>query len=893
MDKEEARFRQQFQAFPSSFNLEIKELKSAKTIERYKKKLEMKISSDEFESTTERVRIYNLLSFLCWSANERDDAYSYSMKALELDRENIVSLFNKLWMRRENGHLSEGNKELSKLSKSKHNLILIGNAEIAYCYSVFGPSYILRSKDMLEEVVRDMGEQDIDPITLALWKFDLGIIYRQLCNSGNMPRQGWENWDEEECIKRGTELLSEAACSDSPARWRGKCWASLADLLHRFPKGVSLNKYQTKDLFHPKAKDISVESLLDLAMQTCGEDSDVLKIYKAEEVLRKSLSIRNTSSAHHHLALVLKHRLKDKLFAKRGYDNKTSDRYDPVGNNNRHKTCLANVIQDAKGRNVSSWSSHRHDHSKQEFSHTKTRKTALRNDKSVSATSKREKNIKYSNVKADSTLQHTCTKQATRSLARGRGAESSNVHSWSSARHDRSKQEFSQTRTTVVRNEKSGSATSEMETSIKYSTRQIDSTLQHTSTQQAARLLAKGLDRVFSIPEDEKENVQEILHHLKEATKLGNAWASLEMCIVLRQIKKFGEARDAFLMTLKMEDSITAILEVSCYNNIGACCRDIAEQETDKKKREKWETDAVLYWRKALEKIASKEGKMLHFPKEEWMSYPVLKDMFQHRELDVEMLKALADLDEILERPAETRSFIQEIRKLGGDEASDLTIISCEIKTLLKEHRYDDAAQLLEKREKEGIVISRNFRLMVYLECAFYLVIIGKTEKACSRFQQAFHLNSIAKSKFDIFFLYDEDTETDKTIVLAEKLEEYLAGNFGLKITRNSQNVDAGKQRWDIQTEQMESSKHIVLIMDANEIPRGDLEYFIGIVQGISMTGISIPRIILVDGCTCPLQLTIFPTMHFECTQRNSKDEFIQWIRDFIFQLLLVDENED
>ncbi|KAL3881198.1 hypothetical protein ACJMK2_027655 [Sinanodonta woodiana] len=894
MDKEEAQFRQQFQAFPSSFNLEIKELKNAKTIERHKKKLEMKISSDEFESTTERVRIYNLLSFLCWRANERDDAYSYNMKALELDKENIVSLFNKLWMRREDGHLSEGNKELSKLSKSKPNLILIGNAEIAYCYSVFGPSYILRSKDMFEDVVRDMGEQDIDPITLALWKLDLGIIYRQLCNSGNMPRQGWENWDEEECSKRGTELLYEVACSDSPARWRGKCWASLADLLHRYPKGVSLNKYQTKDLFPQKAKDISVESLLDLAMQTCGEDSDVLKIYKAEEVLRKSLSIRNTSSAHHHLALVLKQRLKYKLFAKRGYDNKTSDRYDPVGTNIRHKTCLANVSQDAKGRNVSSWSSHRHDHRKQEFSNTKTRKTAVRNEKFVSATSKMLKNIEYSNVQADSTLQHACTKQATRSFAKDRGTESSNVHSRSSARHDRNKQEFSQTRTTVVGNEKSGSTTSEKETIIKYLSRQIDRTLQHTSTQQATRLRAKGLDRVFTIPEDEKENVQEILHHLNEAIELGNASASLDKGIVLRQIKKFEEAREAFLMTLKMEDSITAILVVSCYENIGACCRDIAEHETDEEKRGKWEADAVIYWRKALDIISSKEGNTLNFLKEELMSYPSLKDLFQHRELDVAMLKALADLGEILERPAETRSFLQEIRRLGGDEADDPTIISCEIKTLLKENRYEDAAQLLDKTETEGIEIGRNFRLRVYLECAFYLVNIGKRENACDRFKQAFHVNSIANSKFHIFLLYDEGTKAEKNIAdLAEKLDEFLSGNFGLRITRNSQNVKPGKQTWKTQTEQMESSKHIVLIINTNEIPPGEFEHFIGITQEISKTEKSILNIILVDECTCPLQLTNFPRKHFESKQLSSKDDFIHWTRDFIFHLLRVDENEN
>ncbi|KAL3881189.1 hypothetical protein ACJMK2_027646 [Sinanodonta woodiana] len=817
MDKEEDRFRQKFQKFPSSFNLKIKELKSSKEMELHKKKLEDKISCNEFESTTERVRIYNLLSFLCWSENERDEAYSYNMKALELDKENIVSLFNKVWMRREDGHLSEGNKELNKLSKSKDSLILIGNAEIAYCYSVFGPSYFLKSKYMLEDVVRDTCKQDIDPFTLTLWKLDLGIIYRKLCNFGNMPRQGWGKRDDEECIQRGAELLYEVACSNFSARWKGKCWASLAELLFTASKDVCLNKYQTELFPHP-VNDIGVEGLLDLAMKTCDEDSHVLKICgkyykyikkldKAEEVLRRSLSIRKTAYAHHHLALVLKQKLKDKLFAKRGYKNETKFTYDPGSKCLYHKTFLGNVVQ---------------------------------------------------------------------------GAESSNVSSWSPHRHDNSKQECSQTITTVVRNEKSGSANSERERSIEYSTRQ------------ATRSRTKGMDRVFSIPEDEEEHVQEIMRHLNEAIALDNGWASLEKGVILRQIKKFKEARDVFLMTLKMEDSITAILEVSCYENLGANCRDAAEQEADKGTRTEWETDAVIYWRKALEKISSIEGKMIAFPKEEWKSYPVLRDMFQHRELDVEMLKALVDLGEILERPSETRSFIQGIRKIDGDEANDPTLISCEIKTLLKENRYDDAAQLLEKSETKGIVISRNFRLRVYLKCAFYLVTVGKTKKAGERFQRAFHLSSLAKSKFDIFFLYDEDTEADKTIaVLAEKLEEFLCGNFGLRIARNSQNVEPGKQRWAEQAQQMESSKHIVLIMDTKEEPRGDFQYFIGIAQGISRNNKSILNIILIDECTCPLQLTIFPRIHFESTQLNSKGNFIKWIFDFMFLLLRIDDNED
>ncbi|KAL3881195.1 hypothetical protein ACJMK2_027652 [Sinanodonta woodiana] len=807
MDKEEVRFQQKFKLFPSSFNLEIKDLKSSKKIELYKRKVEQNISSNEYESNTERIRMYNLLSFLYWSVNERDDAYSYNSKALDLDKENMVSLFNKLWMRREEGHLTEANEEFKRLAESNHNLLLIGKAEIAYCYPIFGPSYLLKSKDMLEEVVRSLNDKDFHSETIFLLKLDLGIIYRKLCNFGNMPRQGWEGRDEEECIKRGAELLYEVACSNSPARWRGRCWASLAELLHGTSQGVRLIKYSKEELFPKAINEKNTESLLDLAMETCVEDSHILKISgklykylrkldKAEEVLRKSLTKEKTSYAHHHLALVLKQKLKNKLFENKRASNGNNGRYDRIRTCIRHKTFLANdVSQDANGTNVPSQSSSREiDDSSQELPTTHIKSTVSTDEKSMSAT--------------------------------------------------------------VEPNE-----------SFTSSTREAESHSQSTNTKKTTRAFAKGFDRVFSIPEDEDKTVEEILYHLDQAIEFGNGWASLDKGIILRQVKKYKEARDVFLMTFKLEGSISAILEVSCYENLGACCRDIAEQEADLEQRRLFEIDAVIYWRKALENIASKEGKTLNFPKEEWMSYPVLKDMFEHRQPDQAMLKELANLGEILERPTETRSFFQEIRKLGGDEANNPTIISGEIKTLLKEYRYDDAAQMLEQSEKEGIEISRNFRMKVYLECAFYLVTIGKTENASERCQQAFHVNSITESKFDIFFLYDEDTGADKNIVLAEKLEQYLSENFGLRIARNSQNVKPGKQRWDIQTEQMESSKHIKNTFILN--------------------------IILVDECTCPRQLKIFPTMHFKSTQLNSKDNFIQWIRDFIFHLLRVDDNED
>ncbi|KAL3881199.1 hypothetical protein ACJMK2_027656 [Sinanodonta woodiana] len=341
---EERGFREKFIQFPSSFGLEVQELSQSKYLVSHRKTLTIKCETDEFETTTEWIRIYNLLSFLHWNEDDKDNAYKYNRKALE--KESIVALCNRVWMLRTDGHLTEADEELTeveKLAASRNELLIQGKAEIAYSYSFFGPRYFSQSIQLYNQLLTEVvDKKDINQKQVMLWKLDLGIVYRKFCNPGNLlSKQDWRERNMDDCIEKAALLFHEVVNSDSPDRWKGQCFASLAELAFSVFTEIHGTKSQ-KELFPKEIAKTTVDTFLDLALAACDNDSHVLKVCgklfkyfnkldKAEEVLRKSLSIMETAYGHHHLALVLKKKLMKRILEARhrgrnGIDRNSTDR---------------------------------------------------------------------------------------------------------------------------------------------------------------------------------------------------------------------------------------------------------------------------------------------------------------------------------------------------------------------------------------------------------------------------------------------------------------------------------------------------------------------------------------------------------------------------------------
>ncbi|KAL3881203.1 hypothetical protein ACJMK2_027659 [Sinanodonta woodiana] len=881
LDKEEVQFREKFKKYPSSFNLDIKDLNKSKNVKIYKGRLERKYESGEFESTAEQPRLLNLLSFLCWNAGVKEIAHGQSRKCIELEKENIVALCNRVWMTRKDGHLTEADEELNEVEeivKARPDLLLRGKGEIAYSYSVFGPEYFLKSMKLYEELLESITDICIESNLVQLWKMDLGILYRKFCNVGNtIATKQWEQKDKDTCMKNAAALLYEVASSDSPARWRGRCYAALGEFSYSTSTGTVLKKGK-EDLFPFEIKDKDTESLLNLALQICDEDSGILnicgktfkylkKLDKAEEVLMKSLEKRETALAHYHLALVLKNRLKERYFEARGYHPEKE---------------VSNTSQNAEVSHEPLKS--REQVQSNEYNPDIVYERCRQNQVHAGSDRLRNRDKNYSGE-----VNTSCSRSHHHGRShRGRGireADHTSIIKEANSYHELSITNLNENfELMAVGNDECEKHVFE-HVGFPVNERHPDPS---TSEQYLKRAITKGYKHVWIIPNSEDIVVERIFDHLNKAIKDGNAWASLEKGIVLRQIQKPKEAIEAFLATLEMEGFKTSIIDISCYEHLGASYNEMAEREINSEQKRKFSTNAVKYLLKAIEKLATK-AHALHFLKDGWMALPMLNDIFNPKQSDDAMPKELKELSKMLEQ-YDGLSGLRDMIMKPEEEIHE------NIKTLLKQKEFEKAAALLAVQNcAQSTRIDKRLRKLVYLEYAFNLT---EMKEASQRLKQAFAVDCSDNSevKFEIFFLYDEEAEntTDGELTpasfISKTVEKFVVCESGLRFTKNSDNVTPGTRTGPEQAKLMKSTMHIVLILDANEEPSEDLLYFIEIAKQIYIDKTSKLSLILVDDTPCPPDLKPFPQIHFERKLMQCQNH---WARKFFYTLLDVNDTED
>ncbi|KAL3881182.1 hypothetical protein ACJMK2_027639 [Sinanodonta woodiana] len=867
MDEEETQFLQRICKLPSSFSLIIDVKTTSKEIDAVKKKLQLKCEVDELESDTERTRMYNLLSFLHWKADEKDKAYEHNRKVLELQETNIVALCNRIWILRKDGRLTKADEKLNEvenLVECNQDLRLQGRAEIAYSYSAFGPFYFSQSLEMYTQLLDEVGNTEIAAKDLQLWKLDLGIIYRKYCNSANiLPKQDWKERNRDDFIKKAAVLFNEVISSNCPARWKGRCIASLAELSYSIYTGVGVEKNQV-ELFPKEFADKDVESLLDLALETFKEDSHVLKVCgkhfrylqnldKAEKVLRISLNLRETSGGHHHLALVLKKKLTFRI-------NENGRRHQ---RNNKNKSCMEKCK--SRSREIKPGDAIV---PSEEMTHS--RKASHPDNQHLA-----ERSGNYTNNLSPTSVNTSTSKTNYQNMKWVEGG----VELTSPARVCDPQEQLP---------------------SLLYLRFDTDKPqIKPELYQNMKKALAKSFSRVFHIPETENEAVKDILYHLDKAIEFGNEWASVDKGIVLRQVKEHKKAFESFVKTLNMKGLSTTMITVSCYEHLGFCCRDIAEDEVNPEEKRTFISDSIKYFRKAIETIAHKASNELDYLKDASMAYPTLKDMFKSQKGGITMLKELAEVSKMLDKYGESLDFYKQIKEKDTEQLKNPAIIHGEIEILLAKGEFEQAAVLLDLQNctQAKNEMSKEFCKLVYLECAFHLVHHKQHENASKRFRQAFDIccTEIPRKNtdFDIFFLSDEkiDTNEAESPSFAFKVARLLSDNVvpeecGLRITGNSDNVKPGRSVRNEQTKQMDSSIHIVLILNSNDKPQGEFEYFIDIAQEIEKKKTSKLSLINFDECACPIELSVFPKMSFDTKLFQCEDNFIDWIHKFFVHLL-------
>ena len=86
--------------YPSNFNVaETIATKSREEMFKIKRKLEteMEASKYEFSTDMEKLRVQNLLSFLCYNLGDKEMAETLNKSVLNSDKDNMIALSNKAW----------------------------------------------------------------------------------------------------------------------------------------------------------------------------------------------------------------------------------------------------------------------------------------------------------------------------------------------------------------------------------------------------------------------------------------------------------------------------------------------------------------------------------------------------------------------------------------------------------------------------------------------------------------------------------------------------------------------------------------------------------------------------------------------------------------------------
>ncbi|XP_048742174.2 uncharacterized protein LOC125655750 [Ostrea edulis] len=286
---------------------------------RLKERLEKLIKDIDvgFDTTEENVCIHNFVSYLYWSSDEKEEAFEFAKKALQLGKtcpytslggtENLVTIGNLCNFYKESGDIvlvKAFVKQFKTLSKREdfQELKYIAKAELAICLSKLGSFYSRKAIKMFRDSVDKMSN------TLNCWQFYFAITLRRKSHLYTI-----QNIDDAALIgntKEAFEKFLKIISNNSLVKLKSRSWCQIGILLHGTPDlartDPHLNTY----------RDLNYITCFKNALKIYPQSYHVLQQYgkhlrykfmfrESKEMLEKSLEIRETSTAYHHLALTL------------------------------------------------------------------------------------------------------------------------------------------------------------------------------------------------------------------------------------------------------------------------------------------------------------------------------------------------------------------------------------------------------------------------------------------------------------------------------------------------------------------------------------------------------------------------------------------------------------
>ncbi|XP_061196727.1 uncharacterized protein LOC133205002 [Saccostrea echinata] len=324
---------------------------------KFEERLNKLVKDIEFgyDTTEETICFHNFVSFLYWKCDERKKAIELATKALELGNntsslgatDNIVTICNFYHFHEGNGDVVESYKflrQFRELSKRDdfQQLKYIAKAELAVSISKLGPFCATKAIDMFRESV------DKISTTVDCWQFYFALTLRRKTHLFTI-----QNKTDAELLKEDREafdIFMKVIENTSSKNLKSRALTEVGLIIYN-----NRDKYKDENYMEYLEKAVEVNPKSYHALQRYGQYLRYgLKLQKSKEILEKSLKIRETTIAYHHLGLtfqkmvLLEHseKKKAKLANRKNMSKQDSTKVRGISNSNSVETTFVKTSRD-------------------------------------------------------------------------------------------------------------------------------------------------------------------------------------------------------------------------------------------------------------------------------------------------------------------------------------------------------------------------------------------------------------------------------------------------------------------------------------------------------------------------------------------------------------------
>lgn len=264
----------------------------------------------EFDMNEEKIFAHNFIFYLHWRLGHREKALAALRLAEDLEKEpNLITHCNEVILNKELEDSCRSKKLLDEIYNNiKHEKLQFrATAEIGYYYSRLGPQHHDRAVQLFKKAITG-----IAPERNILWEFRLALTLRRQTHIFQMTAA--ENYRPREKNKEAARLLYEILKfpTDEYCRIKARAWCEMSKTLFR-----EKNLFEILHTDRGETEKINENQCFQEAMKLCPDEYFVLQEYgahlryigdleKSKEMLERSIQLRDTTFARHHLALTLR-----------------------------------------------------------------------------------------------------------------------------------------------------------------------------------------------------------------------------------------------------------------------------------------------------------------------------------------------------------------------------------------------------------------------------------------------------------------------------------------------------------------------------------------------------------------------------------------------------------